>query len=210
MTMELPLGAFRCSIHHDERSRVHTAHPRADAPFHPDPLLSAFAVRFAIFTADLSNAVLLVPGATFHAQIQAARDNTQPHHRVFWHEWGPEGGLLLNISGPEIIPRVVFSPCGSRFPILIRDKWRTGSAQVIIFDVNPWAVREAQDSSRASLTEIKDASIFRFRTLRASIPHVAYQGPRLSFPKEHKPTFVTMNYDGFTVLVSSSQVPSYS
>ena len=107
----------------------------------------------------------------------------------------------------EIIPRAVFSPCGSRFPVLVRDKWRAGSAQVVIFDLNPWAAREAQNNpkGRGSLAVIKDTSNFCFRTLRASVPHVAYQGPRLSFPKEHKPTFVTMNHDGFTVLVSTTR-----
>ncbi|EJF62458.1 hypothetical protein DICSQDRAFT_154348 [Dichomitus squalens LYAD-421 SS1] len=202
LTLELPLGAFRCSVHHDERSRIHSSSPPPDAPFIPDPMLSVVAVRFAIYATDLSNALLLVPGSTFRAQIQAARGSDESHHRVFWHEWGPKGGLLLNLSGPEVIPRAVFSPCGSRFPMLIRDKWRAGSAQIVIFDLNPWAARAAQSNpkSSGSLTVMKDASSFRFRTLRASIPHVAYQGPRLSFPKEHKPTYVNMNHDGFTVL----------
>ena len=162
---------------------------------------------------ELANALLLVPRATFHEQIDATRESmdSEPDRRMFWHEWGPTGGLLLNLSGPEIIPRVVFSPCGSRFPVLVRDKWKTGQAQIVVFDVNPWAAREARcrnsvnGSGKAggSLTVIKDTSGFRFRTLRASIPHVAYLGPRLSFPKEHKPTFVTMNHDGFTVQVST-------
>lgn len=215
LTMELPLGAFRCSIHHDERSRIHTSSSASDAPFHPDPLVSVVAVRFAIYATgtELANALLLVPRATFHEQIDATRESmdSEPDRRMFWHEWGPTGGLLLNLSGPEIIPRVVFSPCGSRFPVLVRDKWKTGQAQIVVFDVNPWAAREARcrnsvnGSGKAggSLTVIKDTSGFRFRTLRASIPHVAYLGPRLSFPKEHKPTFVTMNHDGFTVQVST-------
>ncbi|PIL23738.1 hypothetical protein GSI_13488 [Ganoderma sinense ZZ0214-1] len=208
LTMELPLGAFRCSIHHDERSRIHTSSSSSSgAPFRPDPLVSVVAVRFAIYatSTELANALLLVPRATFHEQIDAALNSSdsEPERRMFWHEWGPTGGLLLNLSGPEIIPRVVFSPCGSRFPVLVRDKWKAGQAQIVVFDVNPWAARAARckNGSKAggSLTVIKDTSSFRFRTLRASIPHVAYLGPRMSFPKEHKPTFVTMNHDGFTV-----------
>ncbi len=216
LTMELPLGAFRCSVHHDERSRMHTSSPPSDAPFHPDPMLSVVAVRFAIYATgtELANALLLVPRATFHTQIDAALESSdsEPERRVFWHEWGPTGGLLLNLSGPEIVPRVVCSPCGSRFPVLVRDKWKAGQAQIVVFDVNPWAAREAQNNNArsggakagGSLTVIKDTSSFRFRTLRASVPHVAYLGPRLSVPKEHKPTFVTMNRDGVTIQFSAS------
>lgn len=216
LVMELPLGAFRCSVHHDERSRIHTSSSPSGAPFRPNPMLSIVAVRFAIYPTgtELANALLLVPRATFYEQIEAARESSdsEPEHRVFWHEWGPTGGLLLNLSGPEIIPRVMCSACGSRFVVLVRDKWKSGQAQVVVFDVNPWAAREAKNgvngNARAggSLTAIKDTSSYRFRTLRASVPHVAYLGPRLSFPKEHKPTFVTMNHDGFTVQVNASHI----
>ena len=222
LILELPLGAFRCWVHQDDRHRVHSSSPDSRAPFHPDPALAITAVRFSIYNPELSASVLLVPGATFQTQIDAAHaaspdagattaGNTGTR-RVFWHEWGPEGSLLVNVAGADDASRPAFgSPCGARFPVLVHDRRDKASVRVVILDLSPWAVREAQtqgsargggpgSEGRDRLVPLKDLGGLQVRSPRANVPHVAYGGPRLTFPEGHKPTAVAMTQTGFTVL----------
>ena len=222
LILELPLGAFRCWVHQDDRYRVHSSRPDPRLPFHLDPMLAITAIRFSIYTPELSAAVLLVPGATFRSHIDAAHasangdpsaesPNGAGPNRVFWHEWGPNGSLLLNVSGSaapgEQIRPAFGSPLGTRFPLLIPDRRDKTAARVVIFDLGQRAVREAQlqgggGAGGDRLAPLKDLNEFYVKSPRSSIPHVAYSGPRLTFPEGHKPTVIAMTQTGFTVLVS--------
>ncbi|KAI0747834.1 hypothetical protein C8Q80DRAFT_696973 [Daedaleopsis nitida] len=196
--LELPLGAFRCSVHRDDRSRDHSS-SSVDAPFHPDPALAVLPIRFAIYEPSLSAALLLVPGGTIQEQVTlaGAASGAGPR-RVYWHEWGPRGSLLLDVTDLQV---TTFVPCGTRVAVLSRDKRKKDT--VLILDLNPWVVRAIEkpgSGSGAKPVSERDMDCMQFSKLRATVPHVAQWAARVSFPKDHQPTLVSMHGDGFTVL----------
>ncbi len=216
LTLELPLGAFRCAVHYDDRSRIHRSSATQGLPFVPDPALAVTAIRFSIYAPELSAALLLVPGATFYNQLRIGDAENGPRSRkVFWHEWAPKGALLLNTSSPLLVGRVSFNTYGSRMALITQKTsllYRTVSLKVVILDLCPRAVQavinsrllQGRNPHRTISSTSDDASLLQFSTLRATTSHVFSMGPGLHYPYRHCPTMVSMDGDGFIVLVSLS------
>ncbi|KAH9946360.1 uncharacterized protein BXZ73DRAFT_95859 [Epithele typhae] len=195
LILELPLGSFRASVNQDPKFRILTSGPSPRAPFRPDPALALTAVRFALYNPELLNPVLLVPGATFRAQIDlahaAARASDRPAsprpRRVFWHEWGPTGGLMLGAFAHGPTEAVFGTPCGTRLPVLLPE--RTASRTVVL-DLHPWAARRAAAERRAAAASAGWLGRSGAASPAASVPFAAYQGPRIMCPERHFPTMV--------------------
>ena len=124
---------------------------------------------------------------------------------MFWHDWGPDGSLLLNVPGPDGARGAFGSPYGTRFPALVPDKRDKAAVRLVVFDLNPWAARGGGRASRGEDALVplaqKESGAFEVRSPRASVPYVAYWGPRVAVPEGHKPTVVAMTQTGFVVLV---------
>ncbi|RPD65839.1 hypothetical protein L226DRAFT_566347 [Lentinus tigrinus ALCF2SS1-7] len=210
LTLELPLGAFRCAVHYDDRSRIHRSSYTAGLPFVPDPMLAVTAIRFSIYAPELSMALLLIPGSTVYKQLKIADEGGLRSPKVFWHEWGPEGALLLNMSSPGLIGRISFNTYGTRIAVIVRSStgWLSPKAllDVVILELNPRAVRESlhttplQGSDHRRIAGDQAVQQLQFKTLRATVPHVSYVGPRLVLPDRHFPTMISMDSDGLMVL----------
>ncbi|KAI0710380.1 hypothetical protein C8T65DRAFT_648160 [Cerioporus squamosus] len=210
LTLELPLGAFRCAVHYDERSRIHRSSATAGLPFVPDPALAVTAIRFSIYAPELSAALILVPGATIYEQLRITDERGLRSRKVFWHEWGPEGTLLLNMSSPHLVGRISFNTYGSRMALITLEKTsllsRKVSLEVVVLDLSPRAVRAVrkptflQDRDPHRMMSGVDVRRFQFSTLRANTPHESYMGPRLCYPEGHYPTMISMDRDGFVIL----------
>ncbi|TFK78694.1 hypothetical protein K466DRAFT_534313 [Polyporus arcularius HHB13444] len=210
LTLELPLGAFRCAVHYDDRSRIHRSSAIGGLPFVPDPALAVTAIRFSIYAPELSMALLLIPGATFYEQLRIGRAENGPQSRkVFWHEWAPKGALLLNMSSPLLVGRISFNTYGSRIALITQKTsllYRKVSLEVVVLDLCSRAVqavinsRQLKGRNTHRTMSSDDASLLQFSTLRATTSHVFSVGPGLHCPDRHCPTMISMDDDGFIVM----------
>ena len=215
LTLELPLGAFRCAVHHDDRSRIHRSSNTDGLPFTPDPMLAVTAIRFSIYAPELSMALLLVPGSTFYEQLRVTEEENSPSRKVFWHEWGPTGALMLNMTSPIVVGRISVNTYGTRVALVVRRTNRqwfgsNESLDVVLLDLNPRAVHAvmnavtSQDRGTTSLRLMPSEGFqqLQFSKLRATVPYVSYMGPELRIPDKHSVTMISMGADGMMVLVS--------
>ena len=214
LTLELPLGAFRCAVHHDDRSRIHRSSNTDGLPFTPDPMLAVTAIRFSIYAPELSMAILLVPGSTFYEQLRVTEEENSPSRKVFWHEWGPTGALMLNMTSPIVVGRISVNIYGSRVALVVcrtNRQWfgSKESLDVVLLDLNPREVHAVMNavSSQDSTTSLRlmpseEFQQLQFSKLRATVPYVSYMGPELRIPDKHSVTMISMDADGMMVLVS--------
>ena len=214
LTLELPQGAFRCAVHFDDFSRIHRSSNTDGLPFTPDPMLAVTAIRFSINAPKLCVALLLVPGSTFYEQLRVAEEGNSPSRKVSWHDWGPTGALMLNMTSPILDGRIAVNTYGTRVPLVVRRtnrQWfgRKESLHVVFLDLNPRAVHAVMNavSSQDSTTRLRampseDLQQLQFSKLRATVPYVSYMGPELRIPVKRGVTMISMDAGGMMVLVS--------
>ena len=129
-------------------------YPPPGAPFWPDPDLRMIVLVY-IDRHTSRRAVLLIPYATFKKLLSNrpplhSLDTLQ--HRVEWKDWERDTLQLMLSVPPDVESRESYHyySFGSRFSLLMSN-WAKfpGSATIVTFDLNPWAVKYARSPHSA-------------------------------------------------------------
>ncbi|TFK90491.1 hypothetical protein K466DRAFT_660763 [Polyporus arcularius HHB13444] len=147
--------------------------PPCTAIFWPDPKQRIYVIALG------EHSSLLIPYSTFRCLLETLQVTPTPSSeptRLAWESWGPESTLRLDLERRHHWKTNCCYSYGSRVAVFSFDKdSRSPDCTVVIFDLNPWAVRHAQHCPPKTPTNPKVA----FGTDRATLPHLALHGPRI-------------------------------
>lgn len=191
------------------------APPSSTCSFYPDPDLSVLPIDFYFTHRDSSAArgkrqfkyTILIPRATFMTHIERASSSGRTS-MLAWKEWGPDGSLVL--VRPDSIGRhnkVAYLSYGSRLAALEYNHEHPPSARVLIYDVNPWAAKDARRhaanvSDESTGTDLTVDGRKVFPQTPGAIPYAVYPGKAWFKIEEDAWTFrLDTDCDGFTLHV---------
>ena len=194
--------------------------PPPDAPFWPDPDLRMIVLVY-IDPLRPKRAVLLIPYATFkkllsNRPLLQSLKTLQP--RVEWNEWERDIlQLTLSFSpNTESWQSYRYYSFGSRFSLLMSN-WAKfpGSATIVTFDLNPWAVKYARNPHSADdMPHLKGCvdsgwkKVFRSTELRrpSSIQYAIHHTFREEHELDGEFTVVSTDPFGYTEVVRTFRV----
>lgn len=171
--------------------------PPCTAIFWPDPKQRIYVISLG------EHSSLLIPYSTFRCLLETLQVTPTPSSeptRLAWESWGPDSTLRLDLERRHHWKTNCCYSYGSRVAVFSFDKdSRSPDCTVVIFDLNPWAVRHAQHCPPKTPTNPKVA----FGIDRATLPHLALHGPVVSVGLPGQaPPMLTMDIRGFTAVVS--------
>ncbi|RPD74966.1 hypothetical protein L226DRAFT_613173 [Lentinus tigrinus ALCF2SS1-7] len=192
--------------------------PSSTVPFWPDPDLRIFVVVLGDCSA------LLIPYSTFRTLLYHPESaHTSPRGRakpIPWKNWGPHATLLLHLPYAERVNfwtywkmRYCYS-YGSRVAISCYSDYGTShTGEVFVFDLNPWAAREARRypptmSPDSRYLDTPTTAKAAFGTERAAIPHAILHEGGLSRSFGQAPPVLAMDHRGYTTVYTQGLVSS--
>ena len=185
---------------------------------HPQPFWTDPALRVVVVRMSTEDAALLIPYKTFREALSLAAavkrnrttDRMSPGYSMAWEQWSRRGVLLVRIPETESIwLQWNFQLCqayGSRVPVQGSD-W-----PVTIFDLNPWAERNARRYPPPAHNrwwfpgDTKDFDSKRFfGTKDAALPHAALTMCHACYGLGQGPCGLAADPMGFSEVVSDQR-----